>query len=120
MTKLQKSPLFRYPITFWEKYHLSMKSTRSELLHKILTLDFFNKIYWGLPIGETLIVKWPKSNKESINVPNELWRPWLEENVGYQNFNWGWRICKRRSLHVEIKFRNKLYASQFILMFGVE
>ena len=92
---------------------------KPSLLCRFLSLDIISKLYWKLPFGESIEVAWPKSNPQT-NDPNEQWRPWLEENVGQQHLDWAWRISRHRSLYVQIKFRKKIYASQFILMFGAE
>lgn len=89
--------------------------TRDRTPHGILTSTLANKIFWGLKFGETVVLGWPKSKQD----PNDTWRPWLENNVGLQGFDWNWRVnFKDRNFKIDLKFRKKIYASQFVLIFS--
>ena len=72
-----------------------------------------NLIYWRLKFGEKIQLEWPGSRD-----PNKEWRSWLESNVGRQGLDWDWRVVFSSGFNIEIKFRKKKYASQFILMFS--
>lgn len=75
-----------------------------------------NKIFWWLNFGESIMVTWPRGQDV-----NDGWRNWLEANVGRQGFDWNWRPHYPENLSggflIEIKFRKKMYASQFLLLF---
>lgn len=64
-----------------------------------------HKIWWTVVPGVEIKVKWPagpvikdfedqyKSDDELFSTdPNEHYRPWLEENVGRQFWDWSWEL----------------------------
>lgn len=84
---------------------------------KILNSPLAHKMYWSLKFGETVVVLWPKT--KDMADPNDLMRPWLEENVGRQGYDWDWRVNFRDGgFKIDLKFRKKIYASQFVLIFS--
>lgn len=76
-----------------------------------------NKIFWWLDFGESIMVNWPRGKNATV----DDWRSWLEANVGRQGFDWNWKPHYPENLSsgflIEIKFRKKMYASQFLLLF---
>lgn len=54
------------------------------------------------------------------NNPNDIFRPWLEANVGQQGLDWDWRIVRDTFDMIEIRFsRSKeSLAVQVALMWG--
>jgi hypothetical protein len=84
---------------------------------KILNFPLVNRLFWEIPFGDTIELRWPKTR--DIADTNELMRPWLEENVGLQGFDWDWKVkFKGGDLKIDLKFRKKVYASQFVLIFS--
>ena len=70
-------------------------------------------------IGSSVYVPWPVSNKTAD--PNELIRPWLEENVGKQGLNWSWDVVYSESAgcdRLKVNFLNKNKAIMFKLIYG--
>ena len=47
-------------------------------------------LWWKFMPGTIITVKWPVDSESSD--PNDHYRPWLEQNVGKQNWDWNWRI----------------------------
>lgn len=92
--------------------------TRDLTPRRIMNSGLVDKIYWGFNFGETIIVEWPKKQD-----PNNEWRTWLEKNVGRQGFDWHWKVdytkAKSSGFQIKIKFRKKVYASMFVLLFGL-
>jgi hypothetical protein len=103
----------------------------------ILTIDVSNfakmtiieELWWQFMPGETISVRWPVGLIEinesmpqwdwTLGPPkyfvesadsNEHYRPWLEENVGRQKWDWNWNITpfnKFGNTRLSIKFRRK-------------
>ena len=66
-------------------------------------------------IGHKAYVPWPRTNSSAD--PNELLRPWLEENAGIQGIHWSWEIAGVGD-YLEVMFLNKYKAIEFKLMYG--
>lgn len=76
-----------------------------------------SKIWWKVTPGPSIFVKWPSGEirikQEESDIwdyvrsadPNDHYRPWLEENVGRQKWDWDWRMGSVDPDTVEIKFR---------------
>ena len=47
--------------------------------------------------------------------PNEKYRPWLEEHIGKQGYNWNWDLCSTDVDILEIYFRREDHATLFEL-----
>lgn len=47
--------------------------------------------------------------------PNQLYRPWLEMNVGKQGVAWNWNICKDNMDMMRIEFASREHATLFKL-----
>jgi hypothetical protein len=52
------------------------------------------------------------------NDPNDIYRPWLEKNVGKQHIAWDWEISGKDGDLLEVKFRKGKYkwATLFLLL----
>lgn len=85
----------------------------------------FGRLYWKFMTGATVDVKWPNPNDLlSINGftfdtsdPNEIYRPWLEENVGKQGRDWDWTNFYKQDDPFEIRIflsRRKKYLAPMI------
>ena len=48
--------------------------------------------------------------------PNIVYRPWLEENVGYQGVDWDWKIHSVTDNTLSIMFSNRESATLFELV----
>lgn len=85
-------------------------------------------LWWKFVRGPEIVVRWPNgwTRPDHLGVscesadPNDHYRPWLEENVGKQGWDWNWRHSIGDSMHtpgyesdmlghdqVVIKFRKK-------------
>lgn len=65
-----------------------------------------NALWWKFMPGAKVTVKWPTGWTRPVTAagggfiqmesadPNDHFRPWLEENVGRQGWDWDWRIGK--------------------------
>lgn len=81
------------------------------LMIKNTTLNLWRLLWWKLVPGVEFHVKWPmgevKSMKPKIDIknnnilvkplsisadPNDHYRPWLEECVGRQGWDWDWKL----------------------------
>lgn len=89
-------------------------------------LMIFNWAWWRFMPGTSISLPWPVgrvvgdvsgptwdwtlgSGRQIIESadPNDHYRPWLEENVGQQGWDWDWRILNDdiRTNRLQIKFR---------------
>ena len=84
-------------------------------------MSILEKLWWKFMPGEEINVVWPVSEirirQEESGIwdyvrtadPNDHYRPWLEENVGKQGWDWDWvvgpGINGPRRDSVLIKFR---------------
>jgi hypothetical protein len=92
---------------------------------------FIHRIWWKLVPGTIVKVKWPKGwvvlheapdgscvSTESAD-PNDHYRPWMEANVGRQNWDWSWDMRDNDVAEnvLSIKFRKgkEQYASMVAL-----
>lgn len=105
---------------------MSKKSTQLAKFDMVRAETIAGDLWWSLMPGVTATVAWPKgwtkpdhlgNQFESVD-PNDHWRPWLEKNVGRQNWDWGWRINISTN-SVDIKFRrdHKAKMSMFLLKY---
>jgi hypothetical protein len=63
-----------------------------------------DKLWWKWMPGKSITVSWPvgevRVRQEESGLwdyvrsadPNDFYRPWLEENVGKQGWDWDWRV----------------------------
>lgn len=95
---------------------IANQSTHLAKLHMVTSETILGDIWWSLMPGKTVSLKWPKGwtrvdengySCESAD-PNDHWRPWLEQNVGRQNWDWGWRANLSQD-SVDVKFRRGYY-----------
>jgi hypothetical protein len=85
-------------------------------------------IYFNLPMGLKIRTEWPTLIVYALpgpdgirrgvtsSDPNEIWRGWLEENVGRQGIFWQWRIAYDAVDIIEIKILKRKEAVMFQLM----
>ena len=97
-------------------------------------LNFKEKLWWWLMPGVTINVKWPKgqikvgpSHRDGYSGygpefeyvdsadPNDHYRPWMEEHVGKQGWDWNWGIADRDAtdnrLTIKIRRKHAKYAT---------
>lgn len=75
----------------------------------------WTKIWWKFVPGVTIVVPWPTGEILTGLIfsadPNDWYRPWLEEHVGKQGWDWDWtHVISQNSIRytsdgVCIKFR---------------
>lgn len=81
------------------------------------TRKWYFDLWWRWIPGGVIEVKWPrgwvlideqpdgsKTEAESAD-PNDHYRPWMEQNVGKQGWDWDWRIGSVENDTLLIKFR---------------
>jgi hypothetical protein len=97
-------------------------------------LNFKEKLWWRFMPGVTINVKWPKgeikvgpSHRLGWNGigdyfeyvdsadPNDHYRPWLEEHVGKQGWDWNWGMADtdatQNRLTIKIRQKHARYAT---------
>lgn len=92
----------------------------NEVMGKIELLEHMRRLWprlwWKLMRYESVVLPWPKNawtvmdhlgTQIQSSDPNDHWRPWLEENVGRQGWDWDWRLVQLINGydHVEVGFR---------------
>lgn len=101
------------------------------------TVNPIKNLWWRFMPGAIVTVKWPVGwteldnlgNQTSSADPNDHFRPWLEQNVGRQGWDWDWRISDITADNgqgtigvdtLDIKFRwgREQYATMFILRYS--
>lgn len=80
--------------------------------------NLYDVAWWRWMPGETITVKWPVpwevvsylpdgSKVTTLTAdPNDLYRPWLEKNVGKQRWDWNWAL-RTVDNRLTIKVRKK-------------
>lgn len=90
-------------------------------------MKLWNKIWWRLMPGTTINVRWPSGNLVVdhnhplwqdmggavwvdlgfSSDPNDHYRPWLEQNVGRQSWDWDWALKNSDVMNdtLTLKFR---------------
>lgn len=114
--------------------HNRVMKSLSEDLGKIMakeeivkrTLDPLKNLWWRFMPGEFVHVKWPSGwtkqdqlgNQVRSTDPNDHYRPYLEENVGRQGWDWDWRLDDGsiNGLTIKIRRDKRKYASIIGLM----
>ena len=84
-------------------------------------LNILQKLWWRFVPGVVVNVKWPRGwvvlheapdgscvSTESAD-PNDHYRPWMEQYVGRQGWDWNWGIadCDATDNRLTIKIRQK-------------
>jgi len=90
-------------------------------------LNIIEKLWWRFMPGVVINVRWPKGlvvldeladgsrvSTESAD-PNDYYRPWLEEHVGKQGWDWNWgmvdnNVAENR-LTIKIRQKHAKYAT---------
>ena len=99
-------------------------------------LNFYEKIWWRFMPGVIINVAWPKgkvkvgpSHRDGYSGygpefeyvdsadPNDHYRPWLEEHVGKQGWDWNWggKDVSLNRLTIKIIKSKAKYASYFAI-----
>jgi hypothetical protein len=92
---------------------------------------YINSVWWKYLTARTVKMKWPigltdpTADGECYDStdPNAHWRPWLEENVGRQHWDWDWSLeWDQSGDHIAVKFRKGKVdlATQFVLKYHKE
>ena len=91
-------------------------------------LNLYDKLWWRFMPGVVINVKWPNGPifKEFIDQyrtdqqllsadPNDHYRPWLEQHVGRQKWDWDWGMADRDAtdnrLTIKIRQKHAKYAT---------
>ena len=74
-------------------------------------------LWWKYMPGVEIEVKWPRFERAD---PNDYYRPWLEEFVGRQGWDWDWKIGNIEEDTLIIRFRRGRHhdAALVMLMWG--
>ena len=87
-------------------------------------------LWWKFMPGVEITVKWPSGWTRPVAAagggfismdscdPNDHFRPWLEQHVGRQGWDWDWRLDDGSVDKLTIKFRQarRKYATMFKLI----
>lgn len=90
-------------------------------------LNIREKLWWWLMPGVIINVRWPvgeiRIRQEESSIwdyvqsadPNDHYRPWMEEHVGRQGWDWDWGMANRDAvdnrLTIKIRQRHAKYAT---------
>ena len=97
-------------------------------------LNFYDKLWWRFMPGAVINVAWPKgqvkvgpSHRDGYSGygpefeyvdsadPNDHYRPWLEEHVGKQGWDWNWGVggtdVSANRLTIKIRQKHEKYAT---------
>ena len=83
-----------WPITseYYQKVRVSF-----EMREK--SSQFTSQLWWKFMPGIEVVLLWPDGKVKIRNEdcvlsadPNDHYRPWLEENVGKQGWDWDWKV----------------------------
>lgn len=90
-------------------------------------LNIQQKLWWWLMPGVIINVRWPvgeiRIRQEESNIwdyvrsadPNDHYRPWMEQHVGRQGWDWDWGMANRDAvdnrLTIKIRQRHAKYAT---------
>ena len=55
-----------------------------------IEMSLFESLWWRFMPGVTITVRWPRDMESSD--PNDHYRPWLEQHVGRQGWDWNWGL----------------------------
>ncbi len=97
-------------------------------------LNILQKLWWRFVPGVVVNVKWPKGwvvlheapdgscvSTESAG-PNDHYRPWMEQHVGRQGWDWNWGMADRDAtdnrLTIKIRQSKTKYATMIALMWS--
>lgn len=99
-------------------------------------MSLLNDLWWSYMPGQCITVHYPRGPvtipaggggfiQLDSGDPNDHYRPWLEQHVGRQGWDWDWRLTYIGSSNyspentLEIKFRKAKvkYASYFLLKY---
>lgn len=77
-------------------------------------LNLWDKIWWKFVPGEIINVRWPDEQPAD---PNDHYRPYLEQHVGRQGWDWNWGMADRDATdnRLTIKLRQKHAAQVSII-----
>ncbi len=118
MSKREIYGIFWFPRTGWMPYGLNIK----------------DKLWWRFMSGVVINVAWPKgqvkvgpSHRDGYSGygpefeyvdsadPNDHYRPWMEEHVGKQGWDWNWGMADRDAtdnrLTIKIRRKHAKYAT---------
>ena len=91
-------------------------------------LNFYDKLWWRFMPGAVINVQWPngpivkefidqyKTDEQWLSAdPNDHYRPWLEEHVGKQGWDWNWGVGRTdvslNRLTIKIRRKHEKYAT---------
>jgi len=102
--------------------NLSIKkflSSRTEFgyLYINSSKKFCEKLWWRFMPGTTVSVRWPMSAISAD--PNEFYRPYLEQNVGQQGWDWNWDIIGNDAPENRLSIKIRRGKSKWASIIGV-
>jgi hypothetical protein len=80
------------------------KSLHLIKLKMVCNETMLSDLWWNTIPGTKVRVNWPKADGYDSIDPNDRWRPWLEQHVGRQGWDWNWRLNLEHNA-VDVKFR---------------
>jgi hypothetical protein len=90
------------------------------------------QLWWRYMPGVTVVVKWPRGWTEPVPAagggfiqtnsadPNDHYRPYMEQHIGQQGWDWDWRIddIANDTLKIKIRRRHAKYATIIAMMWA--
>jgi hypothetical protein len=93
--------------------------------------------WWKFVPGTVIDVKWPsgwvvlhtmpdgsKTSVESSD-PNDHYRPWIEQHVGKQRWDWNWRVSRASTgqfdydtVQIKVRKKKEKFASMMLLLWN--
>lgn len=78
-----------------------------------IEMSLLEQLWWRFMPGVTITVRWPRDVESSD--PNDHYRPWLEQHVGRQGWDWNWRLFGNNAaddqLTIKIRRQHARYAT---------
>ena len=86
------------------------------------------QLWWRYMPGVTVTVRWPRgwTKPDHMGVqfnsadPNDHYRPYMEQHIGRQGWDWDWRIdnIENDTLKIKIRRRHAKYATIIAMMWA--
>lgn len=106
-----------------EKYTYSMIACDFLTSGAAYPVTMVSKLWWKFMPCVTVCINWPASVDYNavgrFNIfqqANIHYRPWLEQNIGKQGWDWDWGICRSNLLDRKITVRIRKKHAKFISM----
>jgi hypothetical protein len=101
-------------------------------------LNLKERLWWRFMPGVVINLKWPEGKvvvtskdpgwydcgAEKVEIwsadPNNHYRPYLEEHIGKQKWDWDWGVTGAATITLKIRRKHEKYATMMLLRWGIE